>query len=211
MIIREKRFIVFEGLDGCGKTTQLKMLDSALRKMGCNTLCTREPGGTGLGEKIRLLLLDPGGSAPAPAAEAMLFGAARAQHVAEIIEPALGAGTVVLADRFTDSTLAYQGYGRGINLDFLQNLNTMATGGIIPGLTVLLDIAPEAGLARLNRPPDRMEMEHLHFFGRVRRGYLDLAAGRPQDYLILDAAEPPENIHRTVLAAVERLLGVAHD
>lgn len=208
MTIRANRFIVFEGLDGCGKTTQMSMLERALRGMGYNILCTREPGGTVLGEKLRLLLLDPAALPLSPAAEAMLFGAARAQNMAEMIQPALGAGKVVLADRFSDSTLAYQGYGRGMNIDFLTILNTMATSGIVPGLTVLLDIAPEAGLARLSRPPDRMEREHMEFFNRVRRGYLELARTRPQYYLVLDGTDTPDNIHRAVLAAVERILEV---
>lgn len=208
MTVRDNRFIVFEGLDGCGKTTQMSMLDRSLRGMGYNTLCTREPGGTGLGEQLRLLLLDPGTSPLHPAAEAMLFGAARAQHVAEIIRPALGSGLVVLADRFGDSTLAYQGYGRGMNIDFLASLNTMATGGTVPGLTVLLDIAPEIGLARLNRPPDRMEREQPDFFNRVRRGYLELARVRPHHYLVLDGTEAPEKIHRAVLVAVAGVLEV---
>jgi dTMP kinase len=199
------KFIVFEGLDGCGKTTQLHMLQQALEAKGYNCTSTREPGGTVLGERIRRILLDPGPPLN-PVAEAMLFAASRAQHMEERIKPALTAGMVVLTDRFADSTLAYQGYGRGLDTGFLSFLNRMAAGQLLPDLTILLDIAPEKGLDRLTGPVDRLENERLEFFHRVRRGYLELA-GLQQHYLLLDATGGMASLHLEILGAVLRLLG----
>ncbi|GBF34370.1 thymidylate kinase [Desulfocucumis palustris] len=199
------RFIVFEGIDGCGKTTQLSMLNSALGGMGHRVLCTREPGGTLLGEQIRRILLTPG-TPLHPEAEALLFAASRAQNVREVILPALGSGITVLADRFTDSTLTYQGHGRGLDREFLIHLNNQAAGGLVPGLTVLLDIDPAAAMARLRGPADRLELEQVDFFSRVRGGYLSLANSRVKPYLVLDAQREPEPLHREILAAVLKLL-----
>jgi dTMP kinase len=199
------KFIVFEGLDGCGKTTQLNMLQQTLEARGFSCLYTREPGGTALGEQIRRMLLNPGLTLN-PVAEAMLFAASRAQHTAELIKPALTQGRVVLSDRYADSTLAYQGYGRGLDTGFLSFLNRMAGGELLPDLTILLDIAPETGLSRLAGPPDRLENERLDFFHRVRRGYLELAGSR-QDYLVLDATCEQAALQLKILGAVLRLLG----
>lgn len=205
MSIKPGKFIVFEGLDGCGKTTQLSLLQQALEAKGYNCRATREPGGTVLGEKIRRLLLDPGPPLN-PVAEAMLFAASRAQHTEEIIKPALARGKVVLSDRYADSTLAYQGYGRGLDTGFLSLLNTMAGGELLPDLTILLDIAPETGLNRITGPVDRLENERLEFFYRVRRGYLELACSQ-RHYLVLDAAAGRDALHIEILGAVLQLLG----
>ncbi len=205
MITGTSRFIVFEGIDGCGKTTQLSMLNSSLTGMGYSMLCTRDPGGTLLGEHIRRILLTPG--APLhPEAEALLFAASRAQNVQEVIRPALNRGMAVLSDRFTDSTLTYQGYGRGLDMEFLIYLNDKAAGGLVPGLTVLLDIDPGAAMSRIRGPADRLELEKVDFFNRVRGGYLSLVNSQERRYLVLDAEREPEILHREILAAVVKLL-----
>lgn len=163
----------------------------------------REPGGTPLGETIRSLLLDPSGDV-SERAELLLFAAARAHLVDRVIRPALGAGQIVIADRYTDSTLAYQGGGRGLaSHDTLYTMNTLATGGVLPVLTVLVDLPVEkAALRRGDSPPDRMEQEDLAFFERVRTSYLSIAADQPQRVLALDGTLPKTELHERVLAAV---------
>lgn len=203
-------FIVFEGVDGSGKSTQLKLLHNALMDKGIPTFTTREPGGTPVGEKIRDLLLDPNFSEMQERTEALLYAAARAQLVAQEIRPKLKAGSVVLCDRYIDSTLAYQGYGRGMDINFLAKINELATGNLWPRLTILLDIPPEEGLIRSRRvgPADRLEKESLSFYTKVREGYLDLSRRRPEGYLVLDARRPLEELQETICSAVEELLGV---
>lgn len=189
-------FLTFEGVEGAGKTTQQALLVRRLRAAGLQVLELREPGGTALGERLRPLLLGSAGPPPPPAGELFLYLASRAQLAAEVIAPALAAGQVVLCDRFGDSTAAYQGYGRGIDVGLIATLNRLATGGIWPDLTVLLDLDPVAGLARLPARSrtgpevlDRFEREALAFHRRVREGYLALARAEPGRFLVLDAAQ----------------------
>lgn len=201
-------FIVFEGIDGAGKTTQVELLAGALAGRGYRPEVARDPGGTALGEGLRNLLLH-GGSPIDPGAEVLIYAAARAQLVAERILPALDRGGVVICDRFADSTLAYQGYGRGIDRAFLGPVNARACRGLVPGLTVVLDVDPSRAAARIKRPPDRMEREGREFLQRVRQGYLDLAGADPGRYLVLDASLPEGEISALVLAEVEKRLAGA--
>ncbi len=199
-------FFVFEGIDGAGKSTQAGLLLSHLLRRGYEVEVYREPGGTFLGERLRELLLSPAYTDLEPSAEALLYAGARAQLVATKIRPAMVAGRVVINDRFGDSTLAYQGFGRGLSLDLLFHVNHLATGGLMPHLTFLLDIPPEFARKRLKRDADRLEQETISFFQRVREGYLLLAGKRPDSYLVLDACCPGEEIHRQVVARVEVLM-----
>lgn len=204
-------FITFEGPDGSGKTTQLKLLARHLEARGHRVLCTREPGGTPLAEGIRQLLLKPWPEEVLGITEVFLYAAGRAQHVKTRILPALEAGEVVLCDRFTDSTLAYQSFGRGLSADLVRQINELATGGIRPRLTLLLDLPPEEGLRRSSqgdrgKSPDRLEREDLTFHRRVREGYLELARQEPGRIKIIDALQPKEEVFRQVWAAVEPLL-----
>lgn len=190
------RFITFEGGDGCGKTTQLRALESDLARRGRPFVATREPGGTSLGKLLRQVLLQVGSQEIAPSAELFLYLADRAQHVSEIIAPAIAAGKIVLCDRFTDSTLAYQGYGRGIDLQRLKLFNDVADQGVRPDLTFLLDCPVEQGLARTARRPieagepreDRFEREKIEFHEKVRRGFLELARAEPARFRVVDAS-----------------------
>ncbi len=199
--------ITFEGGDGCGKTTQIGLLAASLRERGIPVTVTREPGGTPLGERLRRLLLEPDGAVD-PWAEALLFAASRAQLVAQVIRPALADGQVVLCDRFGDSTLAYQGYGLGLDLDLLRSLNRMAAGGLVPDLTILLDLPPaEAGARRGGGPGgDRIAARDAAFHERVRQGYLDLARAEPERVAVFDARRPVEEVAADVLAAAMALL-----
>ncbi|MDK2889025.1 thymidylate kinase [Desulfofundulus australicus DSM 11792] len=195
-------FIVFEGIDGAGKTTQARLLAEALIRRGYPVVLTREPGGTPLGEKMRNLLLDPALSGLSPLAEALFYAGARAELVASIIRPALARGRVVISDRYVDSSLAYQGYGRHLDLSELKKINALATGGLTADLTVLLDMPPAAALARL-AGRDRIEREEPGFFDRVRRGYLQLVRQEPGRYLVLDGCLDCSELHRRILKAVE--------
>ena len=202
--------IVFEGVDGAGKTTQINLLAERLAKSGYCPVMTREPGGTRLGEAVRELLLDKKYGSLSVKAEALLYAAARAQHVEELIAPALREGKVVLCDRFTDSTLAYQGYGRGVSLSTLEAVNEFVSCGVSPDLVLILDLSPEEGLARIDRsrrPADRMEGEEASFYRRVREGYLNLAARRPGRYRVVNAGRPAEEVHEEIWRAVEGVLG----
>lgn len=188
-------FITVEGIEGCGKSTLIAGLSDRLRAPGKEIIVTREPGGTATGDAVRRIFLEPG-LAIAPLAEAMLINAARAQHVTELIEPALRRGATLLCDRFTDSTLAYQGYGRGIDLAFLRRLCDAATGGLVPDLVILLDCPVDVSRERVaNRPggKDRMDLQDDAFHTRVRDGFLDLARQAPQ-YRVLDGTRPPEDL-----------------
>jgi len=198
-------FIVFEGIDGAGKSTQVKMLAEALVRRGCGVEVCRDPGGTKLGEQIREMLLDSVDGI-APPAEALLYAASRAQLASEVIRPALRQGKVVIGDRFSDSTLAYQGFGRGLPVDLLRQVNKLADGELAPDLTILLDLPPEMIRERLAGRRDRLEKEAVSFFQRVRQGYLTLAGEQPEGYLVLDSCLPAEEIHRQVLGKVEDLL-----
>jgi dTMP kinase len=203
-------FVVFEGGEGAGKSTQVDMLSSALRAAGYDVVVTREPGATEVGQRIRALLLDPGlGSiAVTPRAEALLYAADRAHHVASVVRPALATGRVVISDRYADSSLAYQGAGRTLPVDDVAWLSSWATGGLQPDLVVLLDVDPATGLARVagRGSADRLEAENLAFHDRVRRAFLDLAAKEPKRYLVVDATEDVQAIATSVLERVRELL-----
>ncbi|MEL6772018.1 MAG: dTMP kinase [Bacteroidota bacterium] len=199
-------FLTFEGLDGSGKSTQVHLLDAHLRDQGHHTLRVREPGGTEVSEHIRTLLLDPALDI-VPFAELLLFSAARAQLVAREIRPALADGTIVLADRFFDSTFAYQGAGRDVaDLGWLRGFQERVTGGLLPDRTYYFD-APLDVLAerRNDREPDRMEGADEAFFGRVRTAYLALAEAEPDRICVLDATQPIETLHAEVLADLNAL------
>ncbi len=198
-------FIVFEGIDGAGKTTQADLLAGALAAKGHRVVVTRDPGGTALGESLRSLLL-LGGVPVDPEAETLLYAAARAQLAAEKILPALAGGAVVISDRFSDSTRAYQGYGRGISPEFLELVIGWACRGLVPDLTLILDMDPAEAAARLKGPADRMEREGREFLQRVRQGYLDRAKDDPGRYLVLDACQPADRLFARVIEAVENLM-----
>jgi len=190
------RFISFEGIDGCGKSTLLQHLSQWLQDAGVAHLTTREPGGTPLGESIRELLLDRAHQGMSQQAEALLYYASRAQLVHEVIRPALKDGLWVLADRFGDATLAYQGFGRGLDLEMLRSLQSWATQGLTPHHTILLDCSLDTAAERLqvkNHRPDRIESEKRAFHARVRQGYLELARRDPARFVILDADRPLES------------------
>lgn len=210
------RLISFEGGDGSGKTTQLRLLEKYLVSRGEVCLCTREPGGTALGEMIRQVLLEGGREEIASPTELFLYLADRAQHVHEVIRPALARGRLVLCDRFTDSTLAYQGYGRGVDLDMLRRLNQVASHGIMPDLTFLLDCPVEVGLSRTAQRlvgqesgkgrEDRFEREKAEFHERVRTGFLELARVEPERIYILDATRSVEDVHGEIRRIVDAKL-----
>ncbi len=193
-------FVTFEGPEGGGKSTQLERLAARLRALGLRVRTTREPGGTDLGRRLRALLLD--GEDLAPWAEAYLFAADRAEHVARVIRPALEAGEVVLCDRFVDSSCVYQGIGLGLGVEAIRALNRWAVGGLVPDLTLLLDLPPEVGLARRGRSLNRIEARELAYHRRVREGYLALARAEPERWAIVDAARSPEEVAAAVWAAV---------
>ena len=203
-------FITFEGPEGSGKTTQIRLLADLLAGEGLAITTTREPGGTRIGNAVRALLLDPEHTEMSLRAEALLFQAARAQLVDEVIRPALVAGAVVLCDRYADSTLAYQGYGHGQELEPLRQLGAYATGGLLPNLTVYLDIDVQAGLARKRAGAaeewNRMENKAIAFHQCVREGYLRLAAGDLARWLVVDASQTAATIHAAVAARVSTLL-----
>lgn len=196
-------FLTFEGPEGAGKSTQLAALVRRLRAAGHTVTETREPGGTLLGTEVRRVVLDPA-LEMGPLPEFLLYSASRAQLVAEVIRPALERGEVVVCDRYADSTLAYQGYGRGLDLGFLERVTQEATGGLRPDLTVLLDLDPALGLARAARrgQPDRLERADLAFHTRVREGFLALAAAEPGRVLVMDAARPENDLSADIWTAV---------
>ncbi len=204
-------FITFEGVEGAGKSTQCRLLADALRGRGRDVLVTREPGGTPLGEEIRTLVKHfqgPGGIVPE--AELLLFCAARAQIVRREILPLLERGGAVVCDRFADSTAVYQGFARGLDLGVIRTLQTFATAGRMPDLTFVLDLDADAGLARTknrgntNAHTDRFEQEGRAFHEKIRAGFLKLAAAEPARFRVLPAALPPDELHRRVLAEVEK-------
>jgi len=195
-------FITFEGVEGCGKSTQIKLLQTHLEDLGFDTILTREPGGTPVAERIRALLLDPENSDLLPMAELMLYSAARAQHVGECIRPAMDAGKVVLCDRFVDSTTAYQGAGREMEAAVLEALHELSTGGLMPNVTFLLDLPVEMGLARAGKrgAADRLEQESMAFHQRVRDGFLALAQSEPKRIAVVDAAGAVDTISGEITA-----------
>jgi dTMP kinase len=203
-------FITFEGPEGSGKTTQIRRLADWLGDQGREVLTTREPGGTRIGEAIREVLLSPAHTEMCAEAEILLFSAARAQIVRETLQPHLARGGVVLCDRFADSTLAYQGYGRLLDLDTLRQITLFATGGLVPALTICLDLPVVEGLRRKQGGDqaewNRMERERLDFQERVRGGYLALAAAEPQRWFVLDAQREIEVIQAEIRQRVAALL-----
>jgi len=198
-------FITLEGPEGAGKTTQLRDLAGFLRHRGLSVVTTREPGGTAIGDQVRHVLHDTANAAMSPTAEVLLYAASRAQLVAEVIRPALAAGHIVLCDRYADSTTAYQGYGRGLNRDDLAALTAIATGGLRPDLTLLLDLEVERGLARRRdrgEEMNRLDLETVEFHRRVRDGYLALAAAEPARWLRIDADRPSAEVQAELRQAV---------
>lgn len=193
-------FVTFEGGEGAGKSTQIALLSQRLHEEGVRVTCLREPGGTVVGDRVRDLLLDPAHTGLDPRAELLLYEASRAELVAEEIVPRVKAGDVVVCDRFTDSTLAYQGFGRGLDLDGVRALNDWATGGVAPDVTILLDIDPSLGLARATGAgADRLEAEDLTFHARVRDGFLSLADSERSDrFVVIQADAPAEEIAAAV-------------
>ncbi len=201
------KFIVFEGIDGAGKTTQMQLLAGFLQNNDIPVLCTREPGGTQIGGRLREVLLDRSCHDMSHRTEAFLYAADRAQHVAEIIKPALNSGVTVLCDRFVYSTLAYQGWGRNMDIELLQQINELATDGLLPDAVVLLDIPVLVGLRRVleHRSPDRLEGEQQAFFQRVRDGYLEQAARLPKIFRVLQGDGAVEEVHRHILETLSDL------
>lgn len=198
-------FLAFEGGEGAGKSTQERLLAESLLALGCDVMRTREPGGTPAAEQIRTVVLSPDNAGLDDRAEALLFAAARGDHAARLIRPALERGAIVVCDRYLDSSVAYQGYGRGLGPERVRDLSLWATGGLVPDLTVLLDIDPAVGLARVT-DPDRLEAEPLEWHRRVREGFLAIAAAEPARYLVVDASSDVDVIAATVLARVRELL-----
>ncbi|MDD2941728.1 MAG: dTMP kinase [bacterium] len=205
-------FITFEGIEGSGKSSVIAAIGKFLSEQNCPALQTREPGGTELGQEIRRILLQ---TTPAPChlAELLLFAADRAQHIAQVIRPALDSGTVVLSDRYADSTLAYQGYGRGVSLELLSRLHTIATADLAPDMTLLLDLPVQTGLERaaLRRGEDqaswtRFEAETLEFHEAVRNGFLVLAQKNPQRFRVINASQPLTDVINEATSHVEALI-----
>jgi dTMP kinase len=218
---RRGKFITFEGLDGTGKSTQMRKLAAALRQAGHKVIETREPGGTATGEKIRKVALDSGTAGLSPLAEMALMFASRAQHIAEVIEPGIAAGNIVLCDRFTDSTEAYQGSGRRLGGEAVRDLHRVLCGGLEPDLTLLLDSNPHASVNRARRrnkrasknggrghDENRFESETRSFFTRVREGYTAIAKREPERVVTIDARGTPGQTHQTIAEVVRKKLKI---
>ena len=201
------KFITFEGIDGSGKTTQINLLEAKLSQQGISTLILREPGGTKLSEKIRGILLDRENINLSPSAESLLFVAARTQLMEEKIKPSLERNQFVICDRYSDSTVAYQGYGRGLNVEYLEELNKFATDSIQPDITIILDIDPKKAAIRMaSDVPDRLESTGINFFLRVREGYYEIAHRYPQRCVIIDGSQPKSEVFELVLKEVNNKL-----
>jgi dTMP kinase len=209
-------FITFEGIEGSGKSTQIALLANYLTARGVRHVLTREPGGTLIGDQVRRILLDPANRSLDPAAELLLYAASRAQHLREIIIPALADGAVVLCDRFSDATLAYQGYGRGLEIGMINALDRLVTAGMRPDLTLLFDIEAASGIARARgrnnsrglETEARFENEELVFHERVRQGYLTLVMQEPERIRIVDASSSPEVIQAQVRQIIDERLRI---
>lgn len=199
-------FVTFEGPEGAGKSTAIRAIETALLSQGFPVLVTREPGAGEFGKKVRALLLEQ--DAVTPESELLLFLADRANHVENIIRPALARGEVVLCDRHADSSVVYQGYARGVDIDFLKRGNSFATKGLKPDLTLLFDLDPEIGLSRIqgDRERNRLDQESLDFHRKVRNGFLDLASQEPERWVILDATKAPEALAADALEAIQNRL-----
>ena len=203
-------FVTLEGGEGAGKSTQIAALTRLATGAGVEVVTCREPGGTPLGERLRTALFATaeGETPPTPAAELLVFTAARAQLVAEVIRPALERGALVICDRFSDSTVAYQHYGRGIDASMVEAADHAATGGLRPNLTLLLDLTPEQGFQRGERGTDYLEREDMEFHRRVRWGFLELAAAEPERWLVLDATQPEMQIRHAAWQRIRGLLSL---
>ncbi|MGB1253444.1 MAG: dTMP kinase [Candidatus Promineifilaceae bacterium] len=202
-------FITFEGPEGSGKSTQIRLLAAWLREQGREVVLTREPGGTAIGDQIRGVLHDVDNTAMSASAEILLYSASRAQIVSELIRPALAAGKLVLCDRFFDSTYAYQGYGRGLDMRELRMITEFATGGLAPDLTLMLDIDVERGIARRvdnDEEMNRLDLEAIEFHQRVRQGYLDLIKAAPDRWQVVDADRPIELIQAELRQRLSAIL-----
>ena len=202
-------FITFEGTDGAGKTTQIQRLKADLRQTGYDVCLTREPGGTPISEQIRDMLLNPDHSEMAATTELLLYAASRAQHVSEVIKPALEAGKVVISSRFADAMVVYQGYGRGLDLERINHLNRIATDGVTPDVTFVLDLPVEIGLQRVQNSRgglDRLEREKIEFHRRLREGYQILAKQEPQRLKIIDSQVNSEQVYAQIQAIIQPLL-----
>ncbi len=197
-------FVTFEGVDGCGKTTQMNLLAKYLKDNGHDVILTREPGAKGLGEKIREILLHYDGEVSSRA-ESFLFLADRAQHIDKIVNPAVDQGKIVLCDRHTDSTLAYQGYGRGVVLEQLKMLNNLATGQRKPDITFVFDIDIETSMSRVGKEKDRMESAGIEFFEKVRKGYLEIAKQEPDRVKVLDSTRSIDEIFEDVIKYIRSI------
>jgi dTMP kinase len=201
--------ITFEGIDGSGKSTQANLIHSRLNDSGRKVIILREPGGTELGEKIRSLLLDNTFSDMTPHTELFLYLAARAQITANVIVPALNRGEDVIMDRYIDSTAAYQGYGRGLGIKEIVGLNLIATGGLVPDMTFIIDCDPEKAMKRLTATPDRLESEGVEFMKKVREGFLALREHEPRRIVVCDGNRGIEEIERDIVSRLRDDLGLA--
>ena len=203
-------FITFEGGEGSGKSSALRLIDERLRKDGYETVLTREPGGTPIAEAIRNVILDKGNVAMDSRTEALLYAASRRQHLVEKVWPALKAGKMVLCDRYLDSSLAYQGGARGLGIDNVLNVNSFATEGTFPDLTLLFDIEPELGLARIaanaNREVNRLDLEKIEFHRGVRATFHEIAARYPERFVIIDASQPLDKVVDDAYKAIQERL-----
>lgn len=209
--MQQGKFITFEGTEGAGKTTQVNLLCEYLKDKGCKFIISREPGGTKIGEAIRCILADPENKKMNALTEFLLFSASRSQHIKELIEPHLKKGYIVISDRFADASFAYQGYGRGLNLELIDKITKKATYNIKPDITIYLDLDPKKGFTRVKRRNiaassklDRIEQEKTKFFSLVRKGYLKLQKLEPKRFKIIDASESVEEIHNKI----KKILGV---
>ena len=198
------RFVTIEGPDGAGKTTQVRKISDYLKSKGIKVLVTREPGGTSLGEKLREVLLTSEGESPVPEAEALIYAASRAQLVKKVIEPALQNGFIILFDRFVDSSLAYQGWARGLGINQLADINGWFLKDTWPDLTIVLDVDPVLSLKRLSGKKDRLESETLDFHKKVREGFLKLANMYPDRIKIVNASQSPQQIFNTILFEIQK-------
>lgn len=205
-------FITFEGIEGCGKSTQVRLLSEALNGKGIPCIATREPGGTSIGAKIRDILLDPDHKGMASEAELLLYAADRAQHVRELISPSINEGKVVICDRFMDATIAYQGFGRGLDMPLIHELNRIASLGIRPDLTLLLDCPAETGIGRAlernsrkgHARDDRFEREAMTFHQKVRDGYLSISQSEPERVKVIDACQDVDTVHNSIWEMVRK-------
>ncbi|MEW6570562.1 MAG: dTMP kinase [Nitrospirota bacterium] len=201
-------FISFEGIEGSGKSTQAKLLYKYLRRGGFEAILTEEPGGTEIGRKIREILLCPENKGMVSKTELLLYYASRAQHLEEIILPSVERSAVVITDRFTDSTIVYQGYGRGVNLNVILSIDRLITSALRPDLTLLLDLDVETGLKRNRRlrKSDRLELEDIEFHKKVKEGYLELARQEPQRIKLIDASRDIKKIHKEIIDIISNFI-----